>query len=1103
MLQGLEYVKETIELRKQDIENNDLETNSLLMDDVLLAFGYNKRRDKGVKAVYAGGADWEISEGSEVRMLIKVYGYNGEEPSGQQLSEVMSLASELDARFVILTDGNRLSVYAEGSKILGIDTLFSDENDDKLQYLTNSGWDPDRLIAECTSVNITEKVSEYISSEAFIQSIINGLSLEDTDDTRANIRGIISSLGTMQTDNGDSSELSESSELAESSELLELRAKISSQTTELDEVRAELADTKAKLLDTEAQLESASAASNQGDAEKIADLNAEIEDLNAELQRVNNIVKESDNEIKRLQELQKSNAGENGNYTEQTIVDSQELDRVWQELTQKTQELETARQSNDELKQHIAELNSEIEQLQAGSANSDGIKAELEALKNESAELEALKNESAELNNTISSLNDEISKLNTELSDAIESRDSAIQDNDDIKKKLDDALQNNSKLQAEIEGLKVNGEVGQSDTSELQQRINEQASEISKLEQELHRAKEQLAANAAVTASTGKSGFSASEEEAYRRRVSDLLSQVQELQQELQDTNDELEKLRKEKEGAEDERVVMARQLLEAVEDNPDLNRTYIGVVNSKLFQIGDLPRFIGTCLQELYAAVSFKLMPLLFDGDIFKTVQPAVRGDMMINTKRYDIDIDGYTEEELINKLKVLFAQFEDVVFMCKAIGTLREQPKEIEQQYREIDEPQFDSIPDFDTDSEQSGGIGQTTQSGEFMGGNSNGEGFEASDNSGFDVDNTLPEQGQFDNPEIGMEEPQVIQNETVLALALCDVGQILWSDNSPIHGLVAMANSYRIVKINDNDISNTLGDSISALIGLSGNPLESLDKVRNTDLVSLTGIVKPVSECGDSYIRILDTDYAIENATNQQIISFIITLAQQIGVGATDIYMYFLADYIPGSTLEQNYVNYNDLGLGKMIENADIPLVNDTIHCLISGKDIENIQNIQGVEEIEQRLFNKVVAVGVSGFSTAIKNQTEFVDALQRIIESSESKGAEQIIEAINSRVHSKNPIIARDIKNVSVEAATLVVGNREYFIDEMSALTAAQVLMYANIEATGSNLIDIRIDLNSSLYTALKDSPITTDPYEFAGSQLIIATIASKTKTITRK
>lgn len=1099
MLQGLEYVKETIELRKQDIENNDLETNSLLMDDVLLAFGYNKRRDKGVKAVYAGGADWEISEGSEVRMLIKVYGYNGEEPSGQQLSEVMSLASELDARFIILTDGNRLSVYAEDSKILGIDTLFSDKNDDKLQYLTNSGWDPDRLIAECTSVNITEKVSEYISSEAFIQSIINGLSLEDTDDTRASIRDIISNLGTVQPNNGDSTELQEPSELqgpselAESSELLELRAKISSQTIELDEVRAELADTKAKLLDTEAQLESASAASNQGDAEKIADLNAEIEDLNAELQRVNNIVKESDNEIKRLQELQKSNAGENGNYTEQTIVDSQELDRVWQELTQKTQELEAARQSNDELKQHIAELNSEIEQLQAGSADSDSIKAELEALKNESVEL----------NNTISSLNDEISKLNTELSDAIESRDSAIQDNDDIKKKLDDALQNNSKLQAEIEGLKVNGGVEQSDTSELQQIIDKQASEISKLEQELHRAKEQLAANAAVTASTGKSGFSASEEEAYRRRVSDLLSQVQELQQELQNTNDELEKLRKEKEGAEDERVVMARQLLEAVEDNPDLNRTYIGVVNSKLFQIGDLPRFIGTCLQELYAAVSFKLMPLLFDGDIFKTVQPAVRGDMMINTKRYDIDIDGYTEEELINKLKVLFAQFEDVVFMCKAIGTLREQPKEIEQQYREIDEPQFDSIPDFDTDSEQSGGIGQTTQSGEFMGGNSNGEGFEASDNSGFDVDNTLPEQGQFDNPEIGMEEPQVIQNETVLALALCDVGQILWSDNSPIHGLVAMANSYRIVKINDNDISNTLGDSISALIGLSGNPLESLDKVRNTDLVSLTGIVKPVSECGDSYIRILDTDYAIENATNQQIISFIITLAQQIGVGATDIYMYFLADYIPGSTLEQNYVNYNDLGLGKTIENADIPLVNDTIHCLISGKDIENIQNIHGVEEIEQRLFNKVVAVGVSGFSTAIKNQTEFVDALQRIIESSESKGAEQIIEAINSRVHSKNPIIARDIKNVSVEAATLVVGNREYFVDEMSALTAAQVLMYANIEATGSNLIDIRIDLNSSLYTALKDSPITTDPYEFAGSQLVIATIASKTKTITRK
>ena len=74
MIEQLGYVKETISLRENDIKCNEFETNNLLMDDILLALGYNKRRDRGVRAVYTPGADWEVVINGTPRFLITVYG---------------------------------------------------------------------------------------------------------------------------------------------------------------------------------------------------------------------------------------------------------------------------------------------------------------------------------------------------------------------------------------------------------------------------------------------------------------------------------------------------------------------------------------------------------------------------------------------------------------------------------------------------------------------------------------------------------------------------------------------------------------------------------------------------------------------------------------------------------------------------------------------------------------------------------------------------------------------------------------------------------------------------------------------------------------------
>ena len=856
MLSGLEYVKETIELRKADIQENDFETNNLLMDDILLALGYNKRRNKGVHAVYSGQADWEIEDNGQIRMFIKVAGY-GTLDNVSDVEECIDFLSRSDGKFLVITDGQKLSIYNTSGLIITLQDIFSDEAENVLNMISYENWNPSG-IEELNSVKIDyDRVVEILtSSENVVLDILNELGITNSDKHRKIIFDTIKNIVNKESETG---------------------------ATEV-------------------------------------------------------------------------------------VVNTEEVDR----------------------------LNSVIADLQ---------------------------------------------------------------------KKLQEQIDLNNELKS-----------GTSDVAN---------------------------------------------EEAYRSKISDLTYKIQHLETDLKQANSTIAEMEKEKAGAEDERVLMARQLMEAVEDNPDLNRTYVGVVNSKLFQIGELPRFIGTCLQELYSAVSFKLMPLLFDGDVFKTVQPAVRNDMMINTKSYDIDITGYTEEELLTKLKVLFSQFSDVVFMCKTIGTIREQPTVIEKQYQSLD-TQTNSFDNQGFDNQGFDNQGFDNQGFDNQGFDNQGfdNQIEAVDTQEFEADNFDTqmhdfEENTFDSiPSIDdveangvEEEPSVIQNDAVLALALCDIGAVLWDDRSIIKSIKAMANNSSMLKINSNTWDNITAECLSALVALSDNPLETLDRIRITDLSMVSNIIKPLDSCEGNFVQVFDTNYGIEECQNKQIISTIIGIANEIGIPDSSIYMYFNATYINDESLQQNYVQQFELE--NTLDNAYYEQSTDTMHCLLSGNALDSINDIKGVSDIERRMFKNVVAIRtLSAQATpllkmTIKTNEDVVTALTTIIESSPDKGAEQIIEKINEKVKHKTPVINRDSKNVSVDAASMTVGNREYFVDTLPGDVLVQMFMCANYEATGENMIDLRVEIDSSLYNALSLGNITSDPYEGLGVGLVLKILEGKTKVLNRR
>ena len=155
------------------------------------------------------------------------------------------------------------------------------------------------------------------------------------------------------------------------------------------------------------------------------------------------------------------------------------------------------------------------------------------------------------------------------------------------------------------------------------------------------------------------------------KELEKVKTQNMELQLLIETKNKELDILKEEIHGFRDERIEISRQLLDTITDNPSMPRSYVGVVGTKMFQTQELEKFVGLSLQELYDIVDFNLLPIIFDGNVFRLKQPAFRGDLALNSNLYDIDLSGLTEEEVLTKLNGIFSNFKDVIFLSKTIGS------------------------------------------------------------------------------------------------------------------------------------------------------------------------------------------------------------------------------------------------------------------------------------------------------------------------------------------------------------------------------------------------------------------------------------------------
>lgn len=246
-----------------------------------------------------------------------------------------------------------------------------------------------------------------------------------------------------------------------------------------------------------------------------------------------------------------------------------------------------------------------------------------------------------------------------------------VQDNKEYIVQIQELLDKNGSLTAEIEKLKSESKAA-SEPSDITEKIMELESKIEEL----------LAENTKLKESQGIAKDVEGETEDQDKYV--YMEQIRDLTIKLSDETEKVENLTKELDatkaelnnmsGAERKRAL---ELLAVIEDNPELDRHYVAVINTELMQFEELHKFVGRCLQKLYEIKSFEASQYIFNGGIFTLNANAKNNDIMMNNKTYDIELGDIHEDEALNKLRIVFSHFDDVIFECKKIGTRHNEVK------------------------------------------------------------------------------------------------------------------------------------------------------------------------------------------------------------------------------------------------------------------------------------------------------------------------------------------------------------------------------------------------------------------------------------------
>ncbi|MBO5386789.1 MAG: hypothetical protein J6A59_01415 [Lachnospiraceae bacterium] len=1073
-------IKETIALRKESLQQDKEYTNELLVDDIIAYLGYNKRLDAGVKRRVSDNIDWEISyPEDDIKMMVKVYSY-GYVPDQDEIDAIANIGRYNKYKICLITDGENIIILRPYNKLYGSIkiNLFNDNEKTKsiLEALSKNSNDSSVIdyyyYKELMTAEVVEKTIED-NKDNIAKDVLEELGCPVNDEFMGTVIQAISKVYDKNVQNVT----------------LELQKKISDTELELTAARdsIEVLTGKLEIVQGELQTRQSEIESKQNELdlkqEELDNKNQELETKQSEIEEKQRELSDYENSIKELKEnnsklqsdleLEQANSAElkekldliiaeNDKDADKSDVDTPndemielesqlqaiktEKDAVLDEKNSIIAERDALKIEANELREETVRLNQVIDGLRASSASitlsKEPIKV-VQPIQNIALVDDNIQNIASEIvnklktnsGNTSIEMDDELRKLQDYIYNLELSLNNSKRMIDEITSEKEALLQEKASLQRALDEntVKLNDtnrkyEDALKEITELRDSnsdLTEQNKDLSKfLEQSRQRNEELLANGGAVNdTSEGTDAIMAN----YRIQIEDLSTKLAIAKEESETYKEQYEALKQQMDELSSNKFKRVEELLACISDSDELKRTYVGVINEELYQTDDLNKFTGMSLQKLYEIKMFEASNYIFNGDIFSLSPNGPRRDLIINSKPYDIDIADASEDEVLNKLRVIFSKFSDIPFGCKKIGNLGVTDDTIVEESILDDEEELNygdnDYSDYPSDEYSDENY------------DDNNDGYKYSQESDCYDESAYNQEEYYD----GQED---YQGDSLLYVS--QFGSLEQLTSRPdlritaVRYLVSSNKTFIVAReFEEITLERMLVKSIDALLAVA-NSVGYLDinkYFKEMDLTMIHNAFVLSEEASQNAIRVFGGKYSIEAVESvYDIIIILESIVNSLNLELGDVWIY-LDGETESDDLIDNYGAYeNTIAVyeNSVYEESDTYTKGYTI---IPGYLPDSIPMTKNSMIAHHDILKRVVAVKSEKISIAVRSDSDYIKVFKALFDKANESGADINLDNIGYIINDTRKIVYNNSDEIEGTFKEFESDDLTYYVPDM--------------------------------------------------------------------
>lgn len=660
-----------------------------------------------------------------------------------------------------------------------------------------------------------------------------------------------------------------------------------------------------------------------------------------------------------------------------------------------------------ELNTKVSELTEQLESVSAIKENEPANEEDSEAVKAIEKELEDTKQQFIETEGKLEETEDKLEEANSkidELNEKIAELEDAHSDNEEVSN--DDDLFGSADDEV--------SDTDSSDVADLTLKLSDANIEIDKLRKELEEAK--VSGENSVPAMTGDAT-----KDDYVRQIRDLTVQLATSKSDLSKLNSELKDAQKQIDDLAGADVRKAQQRLAMIEDDVNQDRSYVSVINTEIKQSSTLGEFAGACLEKLHELKQFDADQFIFNGDVFKIMAttPGQKSTLMLNQKQYIVITDGMREDEVLNKLRIVFSHFNDVVFECKKIGTLRD---EAQIAIENGEEPKAEA------------------------------EAVESTEETAIEEDTT---------------------NDNLIVSQLSAIDQVVWYKDEPVN--------YKYIKyIGSNDVTFSIGpeqqhmsndlmlcksiDAIMALEAYEGKS-DMIVTLKQKDLSQVNNFIKPYSNDYADCPKISGTRYVVSGIESvQQVASVIADICSSLGIDTTQMFVYMIvnttSEYIVG-----NY-GFNEESV-QLIENLVYKKPNEmhTAFSIIHGNFFNSIVITKNSLAAHKEVILQSKAIKTKFLSKVLNSDDDYIEVVQTMLQEAIKDDIAIQFKAIGNVIGEQRALLSDEMDAVGADSFELNINGNVMYLAKVENW---QVL-HALLKIYGSLFNDTSIAIKTLVNT----------------------------------